>query len=121
MFGVRSFLTALYAGRHYKRAQRLEREGRSAEALSLVREGLSVMRSGHVIRNHPGETAVLGMLTVLAERLGSQLGQPGASEADIREVLRILEASPPSRSAWLAQANAESIALLRGRLENIGR
>jgi hypothetical protein len=118
MIGVRSFLTALYAGRHYKRAQGLERAGRSADALGLARRGLSIMRSDHVIRNHPGETAVLGMLTVLAERLGSQLCQPGATETDIREVLHILEAAPPSRSAQLAQWNAESIALLRERLEN---
>lgn len=75
------------------------------------------MRSGHVMRTHPGESAVLVMLTLLAEQLGSRLDQPGATDADIRDTLQILEAVPPRPGSWLAQSNADSIGLLRSRLE----
>lgn len=117
MIGVRSLLTALYAGRHGKRAQRLERAGRSKEALDAVRQGLSTMRSSHVIRKNPGEQAILMNLTLFAERLGARLGQPGAAETDVREVLHILETAPARLIAPWAQEHADSVALLRGRLE----
>jgi len=116
--GVRSFIMALRAGRRDDRAQSLVRSGRSAEALGLAREGLSLLRSDRVSRTSPGAMAVLVMLTIVVEQLASQLAQPGASEEDLRDVLAILERSPSGRTGKMAKANAEWIDLLRARLKN---
>src|ERR1700690_2804038 len=91
MIGVRSYFTALQAGRRFKRAQALERAGRSADALTLAREGLSLLHSSPGVRPHVAEAATLGMLTMMIERLASNLGEPGVPEADLRDVLRVLE------------------------------
>jgi hypothetical protein len=46
-----------------------------------------LLHSTRVVRTRPAEGAVLVMVTMLIERLALQLAQPGADEADLRDVL----------------------------------
>ena len=88
-----------------------------ADALGVAREGLSLMHSSHVIRTHPGEAATLGMLTMMVERLASELGEPGADERDLREVLEVLEVFAAGQSNIAAQVRADWLPFLKSRLD----
>ena len=120
MSNLRSYVTALRVSGRFGRATKLQREGRSTEALGVAREALSLLRAPHVVRDDPAEASVLVSLTVLIEHLSVELRQPGAEQVDIRDSLRALENLGDGGSTSVRQMRAEWIPLLRSRLQAAG-
>lgn len=89
---VRSMGTAVRAGAAVGRSSRSRREGNLPAALAQARAGLDLLGKPHVCRENPPEAAALVSLTVLAEEIGAQLREVGASPADLTDSLRFLKA-----------------------------
>jgi hypothetical protein len=117
---LRSYLTTLRASGQFGRASKLEREGRAAEALGVARNALSLLRAPCVVRDNPAEASVLVSLTVLIERLSSELREPGSDLVDLRDSVRVLENLGDGGSSSVRQMRAEWLPFLRSRLENAG-
>jgi hypothetical protein len=113
---LRSYLTALRASGGLGRATKLERQGEALDALRVAREALSLLGARHVVRDNPGEAAVLVNLTMLVDHLASQLGQPGAARADLVDSVRVLERFGDNGDAKLKRMRTEWLPHLRGRL-----
>jgi hypothetical protein len=89
---VRSMGTAMRAGAAVGRSSRSRREGNLLAALAQARAGLDLLGRRHVCREHPPEAAALVSLTVLAEEIGAELDEAGASLTDLADSVRLLKA-----------------------------
>ena len=75
------------AASYLERAHVAQTDGRPAEALALAREGLASLSNSSVDRRGAAEGTALVGLTILAEELAEQLGQPGADRQDLVDTL----------------------------------
>jgi hypothetical protein len=89
---VRSMGTAMRAGAAVGRCSRSRREGNLPAALAQARAGLELLGKRHVYRENPPEAAALVSLTGLAEEIGSELNEAGASLEDLVDSVRLLNA-----------------------------
>jgi hypothetical protein len=74
-----------------------------------------LLRAPYVRRTGPHEESTLLTLTLLVEDFATQLGQPGASEADLRDALSLLTALP-NRSPSILATKAHWLPHLEARL-----
>lgn len=111
---LRSFASGVGAGVAFSRASRREKKGRLTEALVQAHRGLDLLRRPHVIRSNAVEGAALVSLTVLAERVASQLHVPGALPRDASDALAYLK---EVGSADVPPELCTYIAFLESRLE----
>jgi hypothetical protein len=65
----------------------------------VARSGLELLASPIVHRESPHEGSVLVTLTLLVEDLSRQLGQPGASDRDLRDSLTLLKTLPDTKAS----------------------
>jgi hypothetical protein len=87
LLGGRRFRVVKQAASCLERAQGFQKNGRPAEALALVREGLALLSIPSVDRRGAAEGTALVGLTTLAEELAEQLGEPGAERRDLVDTL----------------------------------
>jgi hypothetical protein len=83
--------TAVRAGAAVGRSSRSRSEGNLPAALAHARAGLDLLGKPHVCRENPPEAAALVSLTVLAEEIGAQLKEVGASTTDLTDSIRFLK------------------------------
>jgi hypothetical protein len=128
LLGGQSYSRAVSANRHLERASRLRHEGDALAALAAAHEGLSLLRDPSVSRHRPVEATVLIGLTTLAEELGQELGQRGATHEDLADTLAILRGfdAAARRFPDLAKRRPESLADLADKWlpyleERVGR
>jgi len=112
-----SYLTAFRASGALGRATKLDRRGHPLQARRVARQALSSLRAGHVVRDNPLEASVLLNLTMLVDRLASQLGEPGPARADLVDSVRILEEVEDKGNAKLERIKEEWLPHLRQRLQ----
>ena len=92
---IRSYIASLKASAGHGRAMRLEKAGRKAEALAMIRGVLAQLSAPWIVRDHFAVSSVLITSTVMAECIGESLSQPGAGPKDMLDSLRVLRQLPP--------------------------
>lgn len=112
----RSFLLGLRASGLYGRSIKLRRAGRDAEALSVAREGLSILAGADVRRQSPPERACLLSLTIQVEQLAHQLGEPGASWRDVVDCLHALKELPDDATGDVGQTRRNWLPYFEARI-----
>ena len=88
---IRSYFAGMKASAALGRASRLQRDGKSVEALSVARTGLAALSKPYVFRNCAAEGAALVTLTVLVEAIAFEAKVSGASRHDLRDSLAFLK------------------------------
>jgi hypothetical protein len=113
---MRSFRVSLRASGLYGRSIKLRRAGRNAEALSVARQGLSVLAGPDVRRLSPPESACLLSLTIQVEQLAHQLGAPGASWRDVVDSFNLLKDLPETATGDAGETRRNWLPYFESRL-----
>ena len=114
---IRSYLTALRASSRFGRALKLQRKGRTQEALRVARGTVYLLRAPHIVRDNPAEASLLLNLTVMIEHLAGELRQPGADLVDLHDSVRFLETLAESKDNTVRERRAEWLPYLQGVLK----
>src|SRR5688500_4949749 len=91
---LRSYRVGLRAAGHVGRSARLQRSGRTREALEVSRRGLALLSGVGVRRQEGPEGSGIVTLTMQVERLAQELNEPGASEPDLADAVAFLRSMP---------------------------
>ena len=113
---LRSFRKSLRASGLYGRSIKLRRAGKNAEALSIARQGLSVLAAADVRRQSPPESACLLSLTIQVEQLAHELGEPGASWRDVVDCFQVLKDLPDNATGDVAETRRNWLPYFESRL-----
>lgn len=118
---ARSRLAAYRASALLGRTLKLRRENRPDEALGVARKGLHLLAAPGVQRHHGPEGSVLLGLTINAEELAQECGQPGADEDDIRDSYHFLRGLHPGGSEAIQEMHRRWLPYFEARLADRGR
>jgi hypothetical protein len=116
MHSWRSYRIGLAASRLCGRSFKLERAGRTQEALQVAREGLALLRDPQVERQSPAEGSVLVGLTIQAEHLSEKLGETGAPATDLADAISYLRCLPPQIKGRAGEVRREWLPYFEARL-----
>lgn len=112
---VRSLVAAMQASADVGRGFRFRDQGDKSKALVQARLGLTRLSKRYVRRSNPVEGSALVSLSILAEDMGVELGQAGASEADLVDSISYLQGINPKDGVELCA----SIPFLQARLATL--
>ena len=116
---VRSYGIALRASGRFGRSIRLRKRGRLREALHVAREGLVMLRDPIVRRDQGPEGSGVVCLTIQVEWLASQLGEPGATAADLADSIAFMKAISGRVTGETAEMNTAWLPSLEARLAQL--
>ena len=113
---LRSLRVSVRASGLFGRSIKLRRAGRNAEALSVARQGLSLLAGPYVRRQSPPESACLLSLTIQVEQLAHELGEPGASWRDVVDCCQLLKELPETAKGDLEETRRNWLPYFEARL-----